>query len=83
MNRLYLPHPNGKWLEQVVREMTLCPPALVVRLKQVFRLAPRSGARLLQELLDETLSMVETHMPEINTAEAREALGRPQQAPIK
>jgi hypothetical protein len=83
LNRLYLPHPNGKWLERLAREMTLCPPALVVRLKQVFRLAPRSGARLLQELLDETLSLVETHMPEIDTAEAREALGRPQQALTK
>jgi hypothetical protein len=83
LNRLYLSHPNGKWLERLVREMSLCPPALVVRLKQVFRLAPRSGARLLQELLDETLSLVETHMPEIDTAEAREALGKPQQALLK
>lgn len=80
LNRLYLPHPNGKWLERLAREMPFCPPGLVVRLKQVFRLPPRSGARLLQELLDETLSLVETHMPEVDTMEAREAIRGPQQA---
>jgi hypothetical protein len=74
LNRLYLHNPGGKWLDRLVQEMEIIPPGLVVRLKQVFRLAPRSGVRLLQELIDETLSLVETHMPEVDTREARQLL---------
>jgi hypothetical protein len=74
LNRLYLPYPDGKWLEQLTQEMAILPPALALRLKQVFRLAPRSGVRLLQELIDETLTLVEKHMPGVDTAEARRAI---------
>lgn len=74
LNRLYSPHPDGKWLEQLIREMAILPPALALRLKQVFRLAPRSGVRLLQELIDETLTLVETNMPDVDTTEARQAI---------
>jgi hypothetical protein len=71
LNRIYLPHLQGKWLEQLVAGMKLTPPALTLRLKQVFRLAPSSGVRLLQEIVEETLDLVEIHMPEINVAAAR------------
>lgn len=74
LNRLYLPHRQGKWLEQLIAEMALAPVDLTVRLKHVFRLAPRSGLRLLKDLVEETLRLVEQHMPEVDVTGAREAL---------
>jgi hypothetical protein len=74
LNRCYLPHPSGKWLERLTQEMEILPPSLAVRLKQVFRLAPRSGVRLLEALIDETLSLVESHMPEVDTAPVRQTV---------
>jgi hypothetical protein len=74
LNRVYMPHPQGKWLEQLVAELKVTPPALTLRLKQVFRLAPNSGVRLLQEILEETLELVEIHRPEIDVAATRKRI---------
>ena len=77
LNRLYLPHPKSKWLEHIVADMQIAPADLTLRLKQVFRLPPRSGIRLLQELVEETLDLIEVHMQEIDTTAARRQAGRP------
>jgi hypothetical protein len=69
-----MPQPQGKWLEQLVAELKVTPPALTLRLKQVFRLAPNSGVRLLQEILEETLELVEIHRPEIDVAATRKRI---------
>lgn len=72
LNRVYLPHPRGKWMDRLIADLPIAPQGLALRLKQVFRMAPRSGVRLLNELIEETLALVEAHMPDIDTAEARQ-----------
>jgi hypothetical protein len=74
LNRIYVPHVRYKWMDQLIADMRLCPPDLGLRLKQVFRMAPRTGARLLHELALETLHLVDEHMPEVDTTEARRML---------
>ena len=74
LNRIYLPHLRYKWMDSLIGEMRLCPPDLGVRMKQVFRMAPRTGVRLLHELTVETLDLVEAHMPEVDTRPAWQML---------
>lgn len=76
LNQLYLPHLQGKWLDRLVAEMPIAPPAFTLRLKQVFRMAPRTGVRLLHELIEETLALVELHQPQIDLTWARQAIRR-------
>jgi hypothetical protein len=74
LNRIYTPHARYKWMDQLIAEMRVCPSDLALRLKQVFRMAPRTGTRLLHELALETVGLVDEHMPEVDTTEARHIL---------
>lgn len=71
LNRVYLPHPRHKWMDHLIAHMPIAPESLSLRLKQVFRLAPRSGVRLMNELLEETLGLIEARLPQIDTQTAR------------
>jgi hypothetical protein len=61
-------------MDNLIADMAIRPRDLALRMKQVFRMAPRTGVRLLQELALETVDQVDAHMPEINTVAARSAL---------
>jgi hypothetical protein len=74
LNRIYLPHLRYKWMDHLIADMSIHPRDLALRMKQVFRMAPRTGVRLLQELALETVDLVDVHMPGINTAAARSVL---------
>ncbi len=71
LNRMYLPHPHHKWIEQLASEMRLAPPNFATRLREVYRAEPTTGVRQLQSLLDETLALIERGMPEVDLGEAR------------
>lgn len=66
LNRLYLANPNYKWLDQLVSELRIAPAALSFRLKQIFRTDAKLAVRALQQLIEETLALVEKHMPQLD-----------------
>jgi hypothetical protein len=69
LNRLYLATPDGlKWMDETIAVMSIKPVDLSVRLKSAFRAEPEDGVRMLKELIAETLRLVETHLPEFDTA---------------
>ena len=80
LNRIYLPHPGFKSMDELIAEMPLAPTDLSPRLKRAFRLPPAEGVRELRALIEETLSLVETHLPSIDTTPHRATLSRPRGA---
>jgi hypothetical protein len=66
LNRIYYPSSEHKWLERLIDEMRVAPPNLSSRMKGIFRADPTSGWRQLKELIDETVLLVEAHMPEVD-----------------
>ncbi len=74
LNRLY--HPGKlKGVAWVIERMTIKPPRLRERLENLFRLEPEAAVTALYTLIDEVLSLVETHLPGLSTAGARNRPG--------
>jgi hypothetical protein len=71
LNRRY--YPGLKWLDRTIEEMPLHPTELSARIQHVFQAEPVSGGELMRQLVEETLSLVEQQMPEVDVAQARES----------
>ncbi len=67
LNRLYFPSREYKWMDVLIQKMPVAPPNLSARLKQILGLSPRAGWRELHTLIEETLSLVKSHLPEVDT----------------
>ncbi len=76
LNRLYLPNPTFKGMDEIIGEMRLTPPHLSSRLKTVFRLPPHDGVRHLHAVCEDTLDLVDQHVPAFDTAPYRAKLPR-------
>lgn len=64
LNRIYLPSPGYlKSMDETIGLMAIRPTDLASRLKQAFRIEPAAGVGALEELIDETLALVATHIP--------------------
>ncbi|HEY6408426.1 MAG TPA: hypothetical protein VIY29_13240 [Ktedonobacteraceae bacterium] len=74
LNRLYLPNPTYKGLDELIAEMRLSPPDLSARLKHTFRLPPLEGVQLLRSVIEDLFALIETHMPEFDTQPYRESI---------
>ena len=75
LNHIY--YPGFKWVDQLMRQMSIAPLHLVSRFKQLFGIVsidPLAGVYQLHELIEETFSLVETHLEEFDTTQAREWL---------
>jgi len=76
LNRLYLPSSEFKWLDQAIARMTIAPPHLPERLREVLYSHDRGHAWIiLKSLIYETLDLVDAHLPnhpEIDTKQARQ-----------
>ncbi len=72
LNRLYLPNPSFKSMDELIARLDVAPPDLSARLKAAFRLPPRDGVRLLHTLIEEVFTLVETHVPDLDTTPYRE-----------
>jgi hypothetical protein len=79
LNRVYHPGseyegllPPIKWADQLIEELRLAPPHLQGRLKGVFRAAPGDGWRELRRVIEETLVLVEDHLPQVNEITAQD-----------
>lgn len=71
LNRTFPPAGDTKWTMRVAGELAVAPPDLPDRLTAVFRSEPREGVRELIRLIDETIALVERHMPEVDTGPVR------------
>jgi hypothetical protein len=77
LNRIYLPAPDYlKSMDETIGLMAIKPVDLSERLKQSFRIQPTSAVGALEELIEETLELVHTHLPGFDTAPYRVDLAR-------
>ncbi len=81
LNRIFIHHPNYKWQDDLIAQMTLKPANLAERLKQVFLIQPAEGIVVLHELLEETIALVQENMPAVDVSRSYEAI-RWQRQPI-
>lgn len=67
LNKLY--HPGKiKGLDYTVAKMQIAPPNLASRLPALFEVDMQTAVSNLKTLIEETIILVETHMPHIDTA---------------
>jgi hypothetical protein len=71
LNRIYLPNPSFKSMDELIAEMHLTPPDLTARLKAAFRLPPEDGVRQLHSVIEDVFRLVEAHVPGFDTREYR------------
>lgn len=76
LNRIYLPDPAFKRMDELIAEMRLTPADLSARLKAAFRLPPESGVATVHGVCEDTLTLVETHVPDFAVNEHRAMLRR-------
>jgi uncharacterized protein DUF4037 len=77
LNRIYLPAPGYlKSMDETIGLMAVKPADLSGRLKRSFRIEPAAGVAELEALIEETLGLVETHLPAFDTAPYRTELAK-------
>ena len=70
LNQLY--HPGKiKGLNYTVAKMQLTPPNVATRLPRLFNVDSQTAVNQLKQLIEETIELVETHLPQIDTAPTR------------
>lgn len=72
LNRIYLPNPGFKNMDELIVEMSIIPPNLSQRLKQAFHLPPIDGVHHLHALIEDIFTLVETTVPEFDIVPYRE-----------
>ncbi len=72
LNRIYLPNPTFKSIDELIAEMHIKPLHLSARLKQAFHLPPLEGVQHLHNLVEDIFALVETHVPEFDATLYRE-----------
>jgi hypothetical protein len=73
LNHIY--YPGFRWIDRLMGQMPIAPPNLSTRFKQVFGIVgidPLAGVYQLHDLIEETFTLVETHLSEFDTTPARE-----------
>jgi Domain of unknown function (DUF4037) len=69
LNRIYLPMPDYlKSVDEMTGLMPTKPPNLSARLKEAFRIEPMAAVSTLEHMIEETLALVDTHVPTLDTA---------------
>jgi hypothetical protein len=75
LNRLYFHPAYFKRLRRFVAGMRVAPPDLAERLEGLFAAEPRAAMGALEQLVAETVAIVEAEMPEVDTSAVRKVLG--------
>jgi hypothetical protein len=75
LNRRYYSTFQFKRLHRFAGKMRLAPARLADRLDALFALDPVSAGAALERLVDETATLVEAHMPTVDTTSARRHIG--------
>ncbi|MBD2111691.1 MULTISPECIES: hypothetical protein [Cyanophyceae] len=79
LNRLYFSTFQFKRMGTLIEQMEIAPQNLAVRLKGLFYQEEPIAALNLESLVQETVALVEAHMPRIDTTFAKRQLGWRQQ----
>ncbi|MEA5450272.1 hypothetical protein VB780_16955 [Leptolyngbya sp. CCNP1308] len=79
LNRLYFSTFQFKRMGTLIEQMEIAPQNLALRLEGLFHQEASTAALHLKALVQETIAVVETHMPQVNTAFAKRQLGWRQQ----
>jgi predicted nucleotidyltransferase len=69
LNRTY--HPGHKWIARTIDAMAIRPPDLHARFRLVLTGPPDRAVHELGLLIDDTIGLVEQHLPQIDTARVR------------
>ncbi len=62
--------PGTKWLDRLVAELAVAPDDLAARCRGILQMEPRHGVDTLEVLIADTLSLVDAHMPHVDTTAA-------------
>jgi hypothetical protein len=72
LNRVYLPTPDGlKSMDETIGLMEIKPASLAARLREAFRGEPAGAVTMLEELIEETLALVDAHVRAFDTTPYR------------
>ncbi len=80
LNRLY--YPGFRRVDRLMEQMPMAPLHLVSRFKQAFEIVSidaRASVYQLHDLVEETFRLVEMHLGEVDTAQARARFAEPRQ----
>ncbi|MGG6240869.1 hypothetical protein ACQ4N7_19785 [Nodosilinea sp. AN01ver1] len=75
LNRLYFSTFQFKRMGKFIQQMDIAPPNLAVRLEGLFYQEPSVAALQLEALVQDTVVLVERHMPQIDTSAAKRQVG--------
>lgn len=76
LNRVYAPSATLKWAAWIAGELTVAPPDLGRRMQRVFRADPRDGVQESRRLIEETVDLLEAHLPSFDTGPVRARLSQ-------
>ncbi len=79
LNRLYYSTFQFKRMGKFIEQMSIAPTNLTSRLESLFRAEPHVAANQIEQLVQETLDLVDTHMPQVDTSSVRRKVGCRQQ----
>jgi hypothetical protein len=71
LNRVYVPSADLKWALRLASGLSIAPPDLPSRLRHILRGDPTVAVADVQHLIDETISLVESHLPDIDITPIR------------
>lgn len=71
LNRIYMGHPRGKWLEHFANEMQIKPARFAERMLYAVREGSAPGAREMAEVIEETFALVEQQFPQIDLTDIK------------
>ncbi len=74
LNRLYYSTFQFKRMGYFVKQMSIAPTNLTERLESLFCAEPHVAASQIEQLVQETLALVETYMPQVDTSSVRRRL---------
>lgn len=67
LNRQYLPSAERKWIRQFLAVLPVAPPDCAGRLADALSADPPAAWAELRTLINETITLVERYLPEVNT----------------
>lgn len=75
LNSVYFTPFQFKRVERFLSTLTLTPPNIYMRLSGIFTAPPETALPALEQLVAETVALVETHMPQIDTRAVQKRIG--------
>lgn len=70
LNRVY--YFGFKWIDVVAERLPIKPDDFLTRIREAYKAPPAEGARQVIALVEETFTLVEAHLPEVNVERLRE-----------